>query len=87
MIDHDLDELDTLPPRLRDPMIKAAETLNRALNLPFATAEATTGFIIMVFPFDEAEGRCHLLTNARREEIAGLLFDQAEEYAKKRDRQ
>ena len=83
----DLDELDALPPRLRGPMVKAAEALNRALNLPFADAEDTTGFIILVFPFGEEEGRCHLLTNARREEIAGLLLDQAEAYATKRDRQ
>ena len=37
-----------------------------------------TGFILMVFPFDEVqgEGRCNYLSNARRQDVVIMLKEQ-----------
>jgi hypothetical protein len=39
------------------------------------TTERTTGFVLMVFPFNDA-GRCNYMSNAEREDVIVLLREQ-----------
>jgi len=34
------------------------------------------GFVLLVFPFDEHEGRCNYISNAERKDIVTLLREQ-----------
>lgn len=38
--------------------------------------ERTTGFVLMVFPFNGHEGRCNYISNAQREDVKKLLKEQ-----------
>jgi hypothetical protein len=38
--------------------------------------ERTTGFVLLMFPFHDHEGRCNYISNARREDIVVLLKEQ-----------
>jgi hypothetical protein len=44
------------------------------------------GFVLLVFPFGEAEGRCNYISNgAKREDVEKLLYEQAERFRKDRE--
>lgn len=38
------------------------------------------GFILMVFPFDNHEGRCNYISNARREDVVVMLKEQIKRF-------
>jgi hypothetical protein len=39
-----------------------------------------TGFILMVFPFDNHEGRCNYISNAQRADVVELLKEQIKRF-------
>jgi hypothetical protein len=44
------------------------------------------GFVLLVFPFGEKEGRCNYISNgANREDVEKLLYEQAERFRKDRE--
>jgi hypothetical protein len=59
-------------------MNKIARALDDLLNEPedLARGERRIGFILMVFPFDEHQGRCNYISTAAREDVVVLLREQ-----------
>ena len=49
-------------------------------NLP--SAKKNTGFILLVFPFDEVqgEGRCNYISNANRDDVVIMLKEQIKRF-------
>lgn len=61
----------------KDSMILMAELLDSHLNGDMKGKERTTGFILLVFPFGSAGGRCNYISNgANREDVVCLLKEQ-----------
>lgn len=61
--------------RYREKMNELAARLDREFNhgtLPFKS----TGFVLLVFPFGNHEGRCNYISNAEREDVVVLLKEQ-----------
>lgn len=76
-----VEDVEFTPPRVKGPMVKVADELQKMLNPPFGRDH--TGFIVMVFPFGEPGGRCNLVTNCKRSDVVPLLQAQIEEYGEK----
>jgi hypothetical protein len=55
-------------------MMAVARTID--MWLKDRTAPVPWGFIIMMFPLDDHEGRCNYMSNAKREDIVVLLKEQ-----------
>lgn len=63
----------------RETMNKIARTLDAIFNGEAAGAERKTGFVLLVFPFGDAEGeRCNFISNgADRADVAVLFKEMA----------
>ncbi|CAB4167780.1 hypothetical protein UFOVP860_49 [uncultured Caudovirales phage] len=63
----------------RETMNQIAKTLDAIFNGTVTGAERKTGFVLLVFPFGEAEGqRCNFLSNgAGRADLAVLFKEMA----------
>ena len=53
-----------------------AKVLDKALNTRLKGTERKTGFILLVFPMNDHQGRCDYIASARREDIITLLKEQ-----------
>ena len=60
----------------REKMNKLAHALDEILNEGAKDETRTTGFILMVFPFTDHEGRCNYISNANRADVVTLLKEQ-----------
>lgn len=60
----------------REIMKGLAEALDDVLNDGQPKGERRAGFVLMVFPFNDHDGRCNYVSNARREDIVVLLKEQ-----------
>ena len=62
-------------------MQELAGAIDRVFN-GFATGgDRRTGFVLLVFPFGEAEGRCNYISNgADRRDVVKLLEEQARRF-------
>jgi len=65
--------------------IEMMNTLARALDMAFngnAKGSArTTGFVLLVFPFENHEGRCNYISNgADRRDIVALMKEQIKRF-------
>lgn len=59
-------------------MTAVAHTLDALFNKGLKGPQRTTGFVLLVFPFGEKEGRCNYISNgADRQDIIKLLREQA----------
>jgi hypothetical protein len=59
-------------------MVAVARHLDTVFNDSLTKGDRTTGFILLVFPFGEREGRCNYISNgANREDVVKLLEEQA----------
>lgn len=58
-----------------------AQTLDEFLNPDLNAEQRKNGFILMVFPFGDQSGRANYISNARREDVAKLLAEQAKRFA------
>jgi hypothetical protein len=55
-----------------------ARALDDLLNQGKTGDDRTTGFVLLVFPFGESEGRCNYISNgADRRDVLRLLEEQA----------
>lgn len=64
-----------IQPEYRERMNQLARGLDEILNhgkLPMRD----TGFVLLVFPFRDHEGRCNYISNANRDDIVVLLREQ-----------
>jgi hypothetical protein len=67
--------------RYREEMNHMARALDAFLNGDLKGEARTTGFVLLVFPFGEREGRCNYISNgADRRDIIKLLREQANRF-------
>lgn len=60
----------------REGMKRVAAAIDEIFNGDAKGDERTTGFILMVFPFGEGEGRTNYISNASRKDVIVLLKEQ-----------
>ena len=61
----------------REQMQRIATALDGALNGTATGKDKKTGFVLLVFPFDDFDGRCNYISNgARREDVVVLMKEQ-----------
>ncbi len=66
---------------LRPQMIAVARTLDELFNEGAKGREREVGFVLLVFPFGEKDGRCNYISNgADRADIIKLLREQANRF-------
>jgi hypothetical protein len=58
-------------------MTALAQYIDSFLNL---RAERRNGFVLLVFPFRDQQGRCNYMSNADREDVVRLLREQLEHF-------
>lgn len=59
-----------------DIMNDLARALDKLLNGDRRGNDRESGFVLMVFPFEEHEGRCNYISNAKREDVVTMLKEQ-----------
>lgn len=65
----------------RAQMNAIAKTLDEVFNGGLKGSNRTTGFVLLVFPFGNIDGRCNYISNgADREDIVKLLREQANRF-------
>lgn len=64
--------------KYRDLMLTIAEVLDEFLNgKKVKKGDRKTGFVLLVFPYNDHGGRCNYISNgARREDIVVLMKEQ-----------
>lgn len=62
--------------RYREMMSAIAHGLDEILNDGIQGNDKRTGFVLLIFPFNDHEGRCNYISNAQREDIVILLKEQ-----------
>lgn len=53
-----------------------ASVLDEQFNPGVARGERTTGFVLLVFPFGNTDGRCNYISNADRKDVVTMLREQ-----------
>src|SRR5690242_152088 len=80
MSDHQLGS-GPIESEFRDVMQEIARSLDMILNGNLRGSDKTTGFVLLVFPYGEKEGRCNYISNgADRADIIKLLREQANRF-------
>ena len=62
--------------RFREQMNSMAQYVDRFFNGPEKGKPRDTGFVLLVFPLKDHEGRCNYISNANRDDIVVLLKEQ-----------
>jgi hypothetical protein len=62
-----------IQPEFERLMENIALALDQGFNRP---GESKVGFLLMLFPFGEREGRCNYISNANRADVVVLLKEQ-----------
>jgi hypothetical protein len=62
--------------RYHAKMNAIAEGLDEILNDGAKKGERHTGFVLLVFPFNNHDGRCNYISNSERADIKVLLREQ-----------
>jgi hypothetical protein len=76
MKDHQIGDA-PIEDRYREDMITVARTLDEHFNGPRKGAHREVGFVLLVFPFGDGDGRCNYISNgARREDIVKMMREQ-----------
>jgi len=67
--------------QFRETMNRVAGALDEAFNGGAKGADRKVGFVLLVFPFGEHEGRCNYISNgADRRDVATMLKEQAKRF-------
>lgn len=75
------DEHQPIEPAYRGKMNAVAQALDVIFNEDKTGADRGVGFVLLVFPFGEKEGRCNYISNgASRKDIIKLLREQANRF-------
>lgn len=53
-----------------------ASVLDEQFNPGAARGQRTTGFVLLVFPFGNTDGRCNYISNADRADVVTMLKEQ-----------
>ena len=65
-----------IEPKLVELMNGVAHALDVTFNGSSKSADRKTGFVLLVFPFDDHKGRCNYISNAERNDVLTLLKEQ-----------
>ena len=65
-----------IEPKHHRMMNTIAQALDELFNEGRRRDQRTTGFCLMVFPFEGFDGRCNYISNANRAEVVTLLKEQ-----------
>jgi hypothetical protein len=57
-----------------------AREIDHLLNGDLRGEARETGFVLLVFPFNDHEGRANYMSNARREDVVTLLKEQIKRF-------
>lgn len=80
MTDHQLGD-EPIEGRYVEQMNAVARGLDEIFNGDKVGDERTTGFVLLVFPFGEKEGRCNYISNgADRGDVVTLLREQLKRF-------
>jgi len=63
-----------------ESMKQVARMIDAVFNEGATGDERTTGFILMVFPFEGHEGRCNYMSNAERKDVVTMLKEQIKRF-------
>ena len=70
-----------IQPELHDLMNQVARLLDTVFNGNATGADRTTGFVLLVFPYDSREGRCNYISNgADRKDIVVMMKEQIKRF-------
>lgn len=70
-----------IEPKHHELMNRIARGLDEAFNGEARGADRQTGFILLVFPFGENEGRCNYISNgADRKDVVVMLKEQIKRF-------
>jgi hypothetical protein len=70
-----------IEPEYIDMMQAMARALNEMFNGDAKVGDRKTGFVLLVFPFGEKEGRCNYISNgADRKDIVTLFKEQIKRF-------
>jgi hypothetical protein len=65
----------------RDKMVAIAHGLDEVFNGDAKGEDRPTGFVLLVFPFGERDGRCNYISNgADRKQIVTMLKEQIKRF-------
>jgi hypothetical protein len=68
-------------PQFRETMNAVARGLDEVFNGEAKGKERKVGFILLVFPFGESEGRCNYISNgANRDDVVVMLKEQIKRF-------
>lgn len=66
-----------IEPQFKDVMDALARGVDDVLNgTGCKPGDRKNGFVLLVFPLNDHEGRCNYMSNARREDVVVLLKEQ-----------
>ena len=70
-----------IEPEYREKMVAVAQALDELFNGPVKGPTRQTGFVLLVFPFGEGEGRCNYISNgADRKDVMTMLKEQIKRF-------
>jgi hypothetical protein len=70
-----------IEPEYREKMVGVAQALDEAFNGEAKGDARKVGFVLLVFPFGEGEGRCNYISNgADRKDIIVMLKEQIKRF-------
>ena len=70
-----------LEPDYREKMVAVAQALDELFNGEAKGDARQTGFVLLVFPFGEGEGRCNYISNgANRKDIVTMMKEQIKRF-------
>lgn len=65
----------------REKMTRVAHAIDSFFNEGLRNGDRTTGFVLLVFPFNSDSGRCNYISNgADRNDIVKLLTEQLKHF-------
>ena len=66
----------SIEPKFLGLMNETAKALDELFNGDKKGDERTTGFVLLLFPFEGREGRANYISNAKRADVVTLLKEQ-----------
>jgi hypothetical protein len=70
-----------IEPAYIEKMNDIAHALDKLFNVDAVGDDRSTGFVLLVFPFNSDDGRCNYISNgARRDDIVKLMKEQIKRF-------
>jgi len=69
-----------IQPEFRDKMNHLARLIDTFFNGEAKGEERSTGFVLLLFPFNDHNGRCNYISNANRDDVVVMLKEQIKRF-------